>query len=63
MRGAVPIWLSHRLTEGLAKKRKDGTLPFLRPDGKSQVTVRYEDGKPVSIDTIVISTQIGRAHV
>lgn len=53
----LPIWLSHRLTEGLAKKRKDGTLPFLRPDGKSQVTVRYENGKPVSIDTIVISTQ------
>ena len=53
----LPIWLSHRLTEGLAAKRKDGTLPFLRPDGKSQVTVRYENGKPVSIDTIVISTQ------
>ena len=44
-------------TEGLAAKRKDGTLPFLRPDGKSQVTVRYENGKPASIDTIVISTQ------
>ena len=53
----LPIWLSHRLTEGLAAKRKDGSLPFLRPDGKSQVTVRYEDGVPVAIDTIVISTQ------
>ena len=53
----LPIWLSHRLTEGLATKRKDGSLPLLRPDGKSQVTVRYEDGVPVAIDTIVISTQ------
>lgn len=53
----LPIWLSHRLAEGLAQKRKDGTLPFLRPDGKSQVTIRYENGIPVAIDTIVISTQ------
>ncbi|MCE3047698.1 methionine adenosyltransferase [Helicobacter kayseriensis] len=53
----LPIYLSHQLTLGLAQKRKDGTLPFLRPDGKSQVTVKYIDGKPVGIDTIVISTQ------
>ncbi|ANV98520.1 methionine adenosyltransferase [Helicobacter enhydrae] len=53
----LPIYLAHQLTLGLAQKRKDGTLPFLRPDGKSQVTVKYIDGKPVSIDTIVISTQ------
>lgn len=53
----LPIYLSHRLTEGLAKARKDGTLPFLRPDGKSQVTIKYKDGKPAYIDTIVISTQ------
>ncbi|GAD18277.1 S-adenosylmethionine synthetase [Helicobacter fennelliae MRY12-0050] len=53
----LPIWLSHRLTEGLANARKSGALPFLRPDGKSQVTVRYENGAPVAIDTIVISTQ------
>lgn len=53
----LPLWLAHRITEGLARSRKDGSLPFLRPDGKAQVTVRYEDGKPVSIDTIVISTQ------
>lgn len=53
----LPIYLSHRLTEGLAKARKDGILPFLRPDGKSQVTIRYKDGKPSYIDTIVISTQ------
>ncbi len=53
----LPIYLSHRLTEGLAAARKSGTLPFLRPDGKSQVTIKYEDGKPVSVETIVISTQ------
>lgn len=53
----LPIYLSHKITEGLAKVRKDGTLPFLRPDGKSQVTVKYVDGKPVGIDTIVVSTQ------
>lgn len=53
----LPIHLAHQLTLGLSQKRKDGTLPFLRPDGKSQVTVKYVDGKPVGIDTIVISTQ------
>ena len=53
----LPIWLSHRITEALANKRKDGSLPFLRPDGKAQVTVRYENNLPVGIDTIVISTQ------
>jgi len=53
----LPIYLSHRLTEGLAKARKDGTLPFLRPDGKAQVTVEYIDGKPHKVKTIVVSTQ------
>ncbi len=53
----LPIHLSHKITQGLARARKDGTLPFLRPDGKSQVTVKYVDGKPVGIDTIVVSTQ------
>lgn len=53
----LPIHLAHQLTQGLAKLRKNGTLPFLRPDGKAQVTVFYEDGVPKSIDTIVISTQ------
>ncbi|WP_289686365.1 methionine adenosyltransferase, partial [Helicobacter rodentium] len=53
----LPIHLSHRITEGLAKARKDGTLPFLRPDGKSQVTIKYANGVPVGIDTIVVSTQ------
>ena len=53
----LPIYLSHRITEKLAQVRKDGTLPFLRPDGKSQVTVKYANGIPVGIDTIVVSTQ------
>lgn len=53
----LPIYLSHRITEGLAQARKTGNLPFLRPDGKSQVTVKYVDGKPQTIDTIVVSTQ------
>lgn len=53
----LPISLSHRLTRQLAKVRKNGTLDYLRPDGKSQVSVAYEDGKPVRIDTILLSTQ------
>ena len=53
----APILYSHRLTEAMSKVRKNGKLPFLRPDGKSQVSVVYENGKPVRIDTIVLSTQ------
>ena len=53
----LPIHLSHRLVERQSMLRKDGRLPWLRPDAKSQVTVRYVDGKPDSIDTVVISTQ------
>jgi S-adenosylmethionine synthetase len=53
----LPIMLAHKLTQRLATVRKTGELDFLRPDGKSQVTVKYVDGKPVSIDTVVISTQ------
>jgi len=53
----LPIYLSHRLTESLAKARKDGTISYLRPDAKSQVSVRYVDGIPTQIETIVISTQ------
>lgn len=53
----MPHYLASRLSERLAAVRHDGTLPYLRPDGKTQVTVRYEDGRPVAVDTIVISTQ------
>ena len=53
----LPIWLSHRLVERQAMLRKDGRLPWLRPDAKSQVTIRYENNKPHSIDTVVVSTQ------
>src|ERR1700759_1450719 len=53
----LPIHLSHRLVERQANLRRDGRLPWLRPDAKSQVTVRYVDGKPHSIDTVVLSTQ------
>ena len=53
----LPIYLSHRLVERQAEIRRDGRLPWLRPDGKSQVTVRYIDDKPDSIDTVVLSTQ------
>ncbi len=53
----MSIALSHRLTRRLAEVRKNGTLPWLRPDGKSQVTVEYNYGRPVRVDTIVISTQ------
>ena len=52
-----PISLAHKLTRQLTKVRKEGVLPYLRPDGKTQVTVEYDDGKPVRVDTIVISSQ------
>ena len=51
------IAFAHRLTRRLTEVRKNGTLPWLRPDGKAQVTIAYEDGQPVAVDTIVISTQ------
>ena len=53
----LPISLAHRISRRLAAVRKTGQLPYLRPDGKTQVTVAYEDGRPVGIDTILISTQ------
>ena len=53
----MPIVLAHRLTRRLAEVRKKGILPWVRPDGKSQVTIEYRDGMPVRVDTIVVSTQ------
>jgi S-adenosylmethionine synthetase len=53
----APIYYAHRLVERQAQLRKDGRMPYLRPDAKSQVTMRYVDGKPVSIDTVVLSSQ------
>ncbi|MCV6625944.1 MAG: methionine adenosyltransferase, partial [Cellvibrionaceae bacterium] len=53
----APVYYSHRLVERQAQLRKDGILPWLRPDAKSQVTLRYENGKPVAIDAVVLSTQ------
>jgi S-adenosylmethionine synthetase len=53
----LPISLAHKLARRLAQVRKDGTLTYLRPDGKTQVTIEYEDDKPVRVDTIVVSTQ------
>ncbi|MFZ7134565.1 MAG: methionine adenosyltransferase [Eubacteriales bacterium] len=55
----LPISLAHQLSKKLSEVRKDGTLEYLRPDGKTQVTVEYEDGKPIRVDTIVISSQHG----
>ena len=52
-----PIMMAHKLCRQLAKVRKDGTIPYLRPDGKSQVTVEYDDGEPVRIDAVVLSAQ------
>ncbi|MGN6523784.1 MAG: methionine adenosyltransferase, partial [Actinomycetes bacterium] len=53
----LPIWLAHRLSAQLSAVRKDGTLPYLRPDGKTQVTIEYDGDKAARIDTIVVSSQ------
>src|SRR5829696_8200486 len=53
----IPIWTAHRLAERLAEVRKSGQLPYLRPDGKTQVTYEYEDGRPVRLLSVLISTQ------
>jgi S-adenosylmethionine synthetase len=63
----MPIALAHKITRRLAELRKDGSLPFLRPDGKSQVTVEYDGLKPVRVDTVVVSAQhsddVGHEHI
>jgi S-adenosylmethionine synthetase len=53
----IPIWLAHRLAQRLAQVRKVGVLPYLRPDGKTQVTFEYENGRPVRLKTVLVSTQ------
>lgn len=53
----TPIWLAHRLAHRLAEERKSGRMPYLRPDGKTQVTISYEDGRPLGVHTILISAQ------
>jgi S-adenosylmethionine synthetase len=53
----LPIWLAHRLAHRLSEVRKAGILPYLRPDGKTQLTIDYEDGRPVHLKTVLISTQ------
>jgi S-adenosylmethionine synthetase len=53
----MPIMLAHKLVKGLSCARRDGVLDYLRPDGKSQVTIEYDNGKPVRVDTVVVSTQ------
>jgi len=53
----LPITMAHRMAQQLAAVRKDGTLPWVRPDGKTQITARYEDNRPVAVDTVVVSTQ------
>jgi S-adenosylmethionine synthetase len=53
----LPIWLAHRLAEKLTEVRKNGTVPYLRPDGKTQVTIEYVEGKPTRLDTVVVSSQ------
>ncbi|HQT98938.1 MAG TPA: methionine adenosyltransferase [Acidimicrobiales bacterium] len=53
----LPIWLAHRLSMRLAQVRRSGEVPYVRPDGKTQVTIAYEGGRPVAVDTILISTQ------
>jgi S-adenosylmethionine synthetase len=53
----LPIWLAHRLSMRLSQVRRSGQVPYLRPDGKTQVTIAYEDGRPVGVDTVLVSTQ------
>ena len=59
----APIYYAHRLMERQAELRKDGSLPWLRPDAKSQVTLRYDQGIPVAIDAVVLSTPVSYTHL
>ncbi len=59
----LPIMLAHKLVKGLSCARRDGVLDYLRPDGKSQVSVEYDNGKPVRVDTVVVSTQHSDARL
>src|SRR5260370_8068561 len=63
----MPIQLAHRLTQRLSEVRKSGRVDFLRPDGKSQVTIEYRDGRPARVDCVVISThhseKVSRPHL
>ena len=53
----LPITIAHRLAQQLAEVRRDGQVPYLRPDGKTQVTIEYDGDRPVRVDTVVVSTQ------
>lgn len=53
----MPVWLAHRLSERLSEVRRSGAVPYLRPDGKTQVTIAYENGRPVRLESVLISTQ------
>src|SRR5947209_19300746 len=53
----LPIWLAHRLAQRLSEVRKAGVMPYLRPDGKTQVTIDYENGRPKRLRTVLISSQ------
>ena len=59
----MPIQMAHNLTRKLSEVRRDGTIPYLRPDGKSQVSIEYRDGKPFRVEAVVISTQTGEIDI
>ena len=59
----MPIQMAHNLTRKLSEVRRDGTIPYLRPDGKSQVSIEYRDGRPFRVEAVVISTQTDETHI